>query len=104
MYALLSKTVLAKMNSDGQLRIKCAKWTTLTMMTIIVFVVDASILEHRTREFIDRNITYTLSENKKESKNFENRITYEGDQVWRIYKENSSVDELVQRYDEYGCT
>lgn len=71
------------------------------MMAIIVFVVDASILERQTREFVDHNI----SEGKKEPKDFSSeRITYEGDQVWRIHKDNSSVDELVERYDEYGCT
>ncbi|GAB1860577.1 Carboxypeptidase B [Camponotus japonicus] len=87
------------MNNHGLLRIKCAKLTTLMMMAIIVFVVDASILERQTREFVDHNI----SEGKKEPKDFSSeRITYEGDQVWRIHKDNSSVDELVERYDEYG--
>lgn len=92
------------MNNDGLLRIKCAKWMTLTMMAIIVFIVDASILGRQTREFVDPNITHTHSEGKKESKDLDGeRITYEGDQVWRIHKDNSSVEELVQRYDEYGC-
>lgn len=70
------------------------------MIAIIVFVVDASILERQTREFV-----HNISEGKKEPKDFSSeRITYEGDQVWRIHKDNSSVDELVERYDEYGCT
>lgn len=101
MYVLLSKTVLTKMNNHGLLRVKWAKLTTLMMMAIIIFVVDASILERETREFVDHNI----SEGKKKPKDFaDERITYEGDQVWRIHKDNSTVDELVERYDEYGCT
>ncbi|XP_072767309.1 LOW QUALITY PROTEIN: carboxypeptidase B [Anoplolepis gracilipes] len=98
MYFLLLKTVLVKMNNDGLLRIKCAKWMTLMMMAIIVFVVDASILERKTRDFIDHN----TSEGKEPKNLADKRISYEGDQVWRIHKANSSVDELVQRYDEYG--
>ncbi|CAL1685712.1 unnamed protein product [Lasius platythorax] len=91
------------MNNDGLLRIKCAKWMTLTMMAIIVFIVDASSFGRQTREFVDPNITHTHNEGKKESKDLDGeRITYEGDQVWRIHKDNSSVEELVQRYDEYG--
>ncbi|EFN61709.1 Carboxypeptidase B [Camponotus floridanus] len=86
------------MNNHRLLRIKCAKLTTLVMIAIIVFVVDASILERQTREFVDN-----ISEGKKEPKDFSSeRIIYKGDQVWRIHKDNSSVDELVERYDEYG--
>lgn len=71
------------------------------MMAIIVFVADASILRRQTRGVLGRDI----SEGKKQPKDLVGeRITYEGDQVWRIHKDNSSVEELVQRYDEYGCT
>lgn len=71
------------------------------MMAIIIFVVDAFTLKCQTREFVDHNI----NDGKKELKDFAGeRIIYEGDQVWRIHKENSSVGELVERYDEYGCT
>lgn len=73
---------------------------TLMMMAVIVFVVDASIVRHQSREVLDRYV----SEGKKESKDLGERITYKGDQVWRIHKENSTMEELVHRYDEYGCT
>ncbi|XP_029671098.1 carboxypeptidase B-like isoform X2 [Formica exsecta] len=99
MYVLLSKTVFLKMNNNELLRIKRAKWMTLMMMAIIVFVADASILRRQTRRVLGRDI----SEGKKQPKDLVGeRITYEGDQVWRIHKDNSSVEELVQRYDEYG--
>lgn len=71
---------------------------TLMMMAIIVFVVDASIVRRQTREVLG-----DVSESKKESKDLGARITYKGDQVWRIHKDNSTVEELVERYDEYGC-
>ncbi|KAL6429927.1 hypothetical protein ACFW04_007640 [Cataglyphis niger] len=86
------------MNNNELLRIKCVKWMTLMMMAIIVFVADASIVRHQTREVLNRNV----SEGKKVSKDLGERITYKGDQVWRIHKENSTVEELVHRYDEYG--
>lgn len=90
------------MLQNGLSRKERAKWTTLIVM-IIIFIVDASNLEHETRILETSNSNTT-----KETKNLvQEQITYEGDQVWRIHKPKegaSYVNELVQRYDADGCT
>lgn len=70
------------------------------MMTVIIFVVDA--FAPKCHKAI---VVHNINDGRKELKDFASeRIIYEGDQVWRIHKENRSVGELVERYDEYGCT
>lgn len=72
----------------------CVRWATLIVMTIVILVVDALSVQDAQQ-----------SSEKKPKEVVQDRITYDGDQVWRIYKPeaNSYVNELVQRYDEDGC-
>lgn len=66
------------------------------VMAIVIFVVDALSVE------------VARQSGEKEPKDVvQDQITYDGDQVWRIYKpaaNSSYVNQLVQRYDEDGCT
>lgn len=73
-------------------------WTMLMTIAIVVLVVDAGV--NRASESVVYNGETAQQAFRKD---LEERVTYEGDQVWRIYKHNDSINELVQRYDEYGC-
>lgn len=97
---------------DDQLRRQRPRWAISPIIVIIfavIFAIDASSIERQTKEFVTSNVSEgveqadKLRNGQKGSKNcVREQITYNGDQVWRIYKNNSSVDELVERYDEHG--
>jgi len=97
---ILFLTVSTKMRNGEQQRMEHMKWVTLTTIAIF-FVVDATILDPESKESIVYN-GETVKQGCK--KDFEKKVIYEGDQVWRIYKHNDSVNDLVEQYDEYGCT
>lgn len=82
------------------------KWVTLLIMAIAIVVVDTTILNHETKKnfapFNASEMTQRANEKQLKDPGIE-QITYEGDQVWRIWKRNNNSDELVQRYDEDGC-
>jgi len=86
------------MRNSEQQRMEHVKWVILTTIAIF-FVVDATILDPESKESIVYNGEIVKQACKKEKK-----VIYEGDQVWRIYKHNDSVNDLVEQYDEYGCT
>lgn len=78
------------------------KWVTLTTIAVIVFVVDATVFVNPA---LEESVAYNSEIGQyAPGKDLNKRVVYEGDQVWRIYKHNDSVNELVQHYDEYGCT
>lgn len=97
---------------DDQLRRQRPRWAISPIIVIIfavIFAIDASSIERQIKEFVTSNVSEgveqvdKLRNGQKGSKNcVREQITYNGDQVWRIYKNNSSVDELVERYDEHG--
>jgi len=98
------------MNHDSVLERERARWAILLIIAIVIFTVDSFSLERQTKESAP-NVSEgaqqadELRNEQKESKDsVQEQITYNGDQVWRIYKNNSFVDELVKRYDEHGCT
>lgn len=88
------------MSNGIQLRTE-HKLATLTTIAIVILVVDASVNRALERE---ESVAYNGETQQAFREDLEERITYEGDQVWRIYKHNDSINELVQRHDEYGCT
>lgn len=78
----------------------------LTLMTIAVvsFVVDASVIVNPDLEETVAYSDIAQERYRTDLHTQPKRVVYEGDQVWRIYKHNDSVNDLVQLYDEYGCT
>lgn len=89
------------MGNGGQLP-RYEKWAMLATMVIVVFVVDATV-------FANPVLEESVASNSKigqqaYKKDLQKKVVYEGDQVWRIYKHNDSVNDLVQQYDENGCT
>ncbi|XP_032683426.1 carboxypeptidase B-like [Odontomachus brunneus] len=91
---MLSRTVSIKMNNGRQPRPECVRWTTLMVMTIVIFVVDGLSVE------------VARKSGEKEPKDVvQDQITYDGDQVWRVYKpevNSSEANELLQSYEEDG--
>ncbi|XP_028045069.1 carboxypeptidase B-like [Monomorium pharaonis] len=87
--------------SNAQLRAEHKKWVTLTTIAIVVFVVDASVLTHF--DELEELAAYG-SDNIEQAytRSYVKKINYEGDQVWRIYKHNDSVNDLVEQYNEHG--
>ncbi|XP_012230102.1 carboxypeptidase B isoform X2 [Linepithema humile] len=96
------------MNHDDHnyIRRQRARWAILPIIAIVIFAVDASSLGRQTKEApnVSESVQQAdkLRNEQKESKDIQEQITYDGDQVWRVYKNNSSFDELVKRYDEHG--
>lgn len=87
---------------NGKLLTKHMEWVTLTTIAIVVFVVDAAVIANPA---LEESVAYSNESNQQTyRKDLAKRVNYDGDQVWRIYKHNDSVNELVQHYDEYGCT
>ncbi|XP_011880856.1 PREDICTED: carboxypeptidase B-like [Vollenhovia emeryi] len=87
------------MGNGRQLLTERMRWLTLTTITIAVFVADATVVNPGLEESAAYNSDFSQQTFRK---NLEKRVIYEGDQVWRIYKHNDSVTELVQQYDEHG--
>lgn len=85
------------MGIGGQLP-RPAKWAA---MVIAVFVVDATVYANPA---LEESVAYNSEIGQQAYKEDLKKVVYEGDQVWRIYKHNDSVNELVQQYDENGCT
>ncbi|EGI60010.1 PREDICTED: carboxypeptidase B-like [Acromyrmex echinatior] len=71
------------------------KWVTLTLITIVVFVVDATV-DLKRGEFV----TYEKTAKQDFREDFSKKVFYVGDQVWRIYKHNDSVNDLVEQHDQ----
>lgn len=95
-YILLLRTVSAKMRNGGK---NHTKLVALTTIAIVVFVVDATVNLKRGESVAHER---TAKENFRED--FSKRVYYVGDQVWRIYKHNDSVNDLVEQHDQNGCT
>ncbi|KAG5343265.1 CBPB Carboxypeptidase, partial [Acromyrmex heyeri] len=70
------------------------KWVALTMITI-VFVVDATVNLKR-----GESVTYEKTTKQDFREDFSKKVFYVGDQVWRIYKHNDSVNDLVEQHDQ----
>jgi len=86
---------------NGKLLTKHMEWVTLTTIAIVA-VVDATVFVNPA---LEESVAYSSEINQQTyKKDLAKQIIYDGDQVWRIYKHNDSVNELVQHYDEYGCT
>jgi len=89
------------MNSHRHSGKERRRWTALAIIAIVIVVGDAATLGHQ----MDNASEIGERTNEKELKNpVMEQITYEGDQVWRIWKTKDDSEELVQRYDEDGCT
>ncbi|XP_018306895.1 carboxypeptidase B [Mycetomoellerius zeteki] len=71
------------------------KLVALTTIAIVVFVVDATVNLKRGESVAHER---TAKENFRED--FSKRVYYVGDQVWRIYKHNDSVNDLVEQHDQ----
>ncbi|KAL0119104.1 hypothetical protein PUN28_009602 [Cardiocondyla obscurior] len=83
-----------------QLRAEPKKWMTAMMIAIIVVVVDATFSADTTAE---EAVAYNSDSSQRARKiDPQKRIVYDGDQVWRVFKHNDSVNEFVKQYDEYG--
>jgi len=75
------------------------KWVALTTITIVVFVVDATVNLKS-----DESVAYEKIAKQDFREDFSKKVFYVGDQVWRIYKHNDSVNDLVEQHDQNGCT
>ncbi|KYN09226.1 PREDICTED: carboxypeptidase B-like [Trachymyrmex cornetzi] len=71
------------------------KWVALTTITIVVLVVDATVN-------LERGESVACEKTAKQDfrENFSRKVFYVGDQVWRIYKHNDSVNDLVEQHDQ----
>lgn len=90
------------MNRGKELE-ECTTWTTLMMLTVVIVVANASVL---VRKDCLSSVSEVVEQVEKTDLMQEAQITYNGAQVWRVYKpeeNNSYISELVQRYDEDGC-
>jgi len=77
------------------------RWAALAIIAVVIVVADAATLGHQ----VDNASGIAERTNEKELKDsVTGQITYDGDQVWRIWKTKNDSEELVQRHDEDGCT
>lgn len=86
---------------NAQLRTEHMKWVTLMTIAIVVFV-DATVPTNFPE--LEELVAYNSDISQQIYKHYMKRVNYEGDQVWRIYKHNDSVNDLVEQYHEFGCT
>lgn len=81
------------------------KKATLATLIAIVVSVNASVLKSETKEAVSPCNSKIVSDKLGEEKNLDQqKINYDGDQVWRVYKDNKIVEEVVRLKDEEGCT
>ncbi|XP_020278345.1 carboxypeptidase B-like [Pseudomyrmex gracilis] len=77
------------------------KNATLATLIAIVVSVNASVLKPESKEAASP--CKIVSDKLGEEKNLDQqKINYDGDQVWRVYKNNKIVEEVVRLKDEEG--
>ncbi|KYN06380.1 PREDICTED: carboxypeptidase B-like [Cyphomyrmex costatus] len=72
------------------------KLVALITITIVVFV-DATV-----NLKTDESIAYERTAKEDFKEVFSKKVYYVGDQVWRIYKHNDSVNDLVEQHDQHA--